>query len=308
MKTLTAAAAVDPVRQRTQYTCTKGINWDDAPLGKLSDGDVARMYKVARPVVCNARNRRGIPPFTSRYVNVVWDDVPLGGFPDAVLAKELGVSEPTVSRHRNQKGICPFQSRFITTEGEAAQSYPEALIDLFWHEQDIAHQFQVPIGPYVADWVVGNTVVEYAGFIESRTFGDRYRERLAVKVSFYKSQGWHVQVIYPNDLESFKPKGSPEMTRDIISGGVNWSGQPLGKMTDMDLASRLGVGQTTVSRWRNIFGIAPYKKKKRDWTHEPLGKMPDPALAARLGVSKETVRRARVMFGIPSYRSVCHAA
>jgi len=304
-----ARADLDPVRQRTQYTCTKGVDWDKAPLGEMADGAVARMYGVARPVVCNARNRRNIPPHTTRCANVVWEEAPLGELPDAVVAQKLGVSQPTVTRHRNRRGIHPFRAVFLTTEGEAAHSYPEALIDLYWHEQAIPHRFQVSVGPYVADWVMEDgSVVEYAGFLESRAFGARYQERLSTKMSFYKSLGIVVQVIPPDNLCSFRPKGAPRMSRDIISGNINWSEQPLGKMTDTELAACLGVGQTTVSRWRNIFGTVPYKSPKQDWSSLPLGGEPDPVLAARLGVSKETVRRARVTLGISSHRSLHHAA
>jgi len=304
-----AAANVTPVRQRTQYTCNKGVNWDKAPLGELSDGEVAVMYGVTRPVVCNARNRRGISPHTPRCAAVTWDEAPLGELPDAVVAEKLGVSQPTVTRHRNQRGVPPFRAMYLTTEGEGAHSYPEALLDLHWHEQGIPHRFQVPIGPFTADWVLGDgTVVEYAGFLESRAFGTRYREHLIIKVAFYESLGLSVQVIGPDELGSFQPDGAPRTTKDIISGGINWSKQPLGGVTDTELAARLGVRQTTVSRWRAVLGIAPYDPPARDWSSVPLGVRPDAALAADLGVSKETVRRARSTLNIPSHRSNCHAA
>ncbi len=289
-------------------TRNKGVDWDAAPLGEMSDGEIAKMYGVAQPVVCNARNRRGIAPFSPRCAAVDWASTPLGELPDAALAERLGVSQPTVTRHRNRLGIPPFKATFLTPEGQAADSYPEALIDLFWHEQRIPHEFQVPIGPYIADWVLeGDTVVEYAGFLESRVFGEEYRRRLEAKVAFYKSAGWEVRVLYPADLAEFRPQGSPQTTRDLISGEINWSQQPLGEMSDTALASRLGVAQPTVTRWRNILGLAPYTPCP-DWSLIPLGLEFDTTIAKRLEVSKETVRRARVGRGIPSYRSTRRAA
>jgi len=288
---------------------SKGIRWDTVPLGTMPDTEIAKTLGVATPVVFNARERRGIPPFKARCTDVAWDDVPLGEFPDAVLAEFLGVSQPTITRHRNRLGILPSKARFITTEGQAASSYGEALIDLYWHEQGVDHDFQVQVGPYVADWVLGDgTIVEFAGFIESRAFGERYKDRLDQKIAYYRSIYRKVQVIYPKDLTHFRPKGAPEVSQNSISGDINWSDQPLGKMSDTELAKHLGVTQTTVTRWRTIFGIAPFCSPDRDWSTIPLGEEPDPVIASRLGVSKETVRRARLALGIPSFRSNHHAA
>jgi DNA-binding CsgD family transcriptional regulator len=283
---------------------SKGIDWEAVALGARPDTEIADELGVAVPVVYNARRRRGIEPHTPRQASVNWHEVPLGDVPDEALAKELGVSQPTVTRHRNRLGVLPCKTTFVTTEGEAADSYPEALIDLFWHEQGIDHEFQVSVGPYVADWRLdGGVLVEYAGFIESRKFGSWYKDRLEAKVAYYKSQGLKVRVLYPSDLPRHEPQGAPQTTKDLISQGINWSMQPLGEMSDASLAKRLGVPPGTVSRWRRKLGIGKYTKPARDWSGVPLGEEPDPVLALRLGVSKETVRRARVSLGVPSYRS-----
>ncbi len=244
MSTKTARADVEPVRQRTQWAkqplgqisdrqlaaklgirrltvlaarqrlgiapfnpakTRKGIDWDGQPLGQKSDTALAKELGVACSVVFNARKRRGIPPLTPRTASVDWAAMPLGQYPDEIVARIAKVSQPTVTRHRNRLGILPHQHDFATLEGEGA-NYPEALIDLFWHEQDIPHEFQVKIGPYVADWVIHeDTVVEYAGLVNHSQLGATYSERLKKKVAFYQSQGWKVQVIRPEDRSAYEP-------------------------------------------------------------------------------------------------------
>jgi len=170
----------------------------------------------------------------------------------------IGVSQPTVTRHRNRLGIAPCKHPFLTKEGRAA-NYPEALIDLYWHERNIEHEFQVPIGQYIADWVLeGRQVVEYAGFSASPRWGKAYRARLREKVGFYTSEGWEVRVIWPQDLKEYDLGFRPKPCRDLRSNGVVWSEQPLGQMLDTALAKHLGVTQSTVTRWRQKLGIPRY--------------------------------------------------
>lgn len=240
----------------------KGIEWDNVGLGLRSDADIAADFGVAQVVVTNARNRRGIAPFTLRCAPVDWVEVPFGTLPDSALAEIYGVSQATVTRHRNQRGVAPFNATFLTSEGEVAASLGEALIDLYWHEQRVDHTFQVQVGPYVADWVSGDgTIVEFAGFIESRAYGERYKARLDQKVAYYKSIGRQVQVIYPADLSAFQPKGQVRTTDAVVSGGIDWKKQPLGTVPDARLAKKLGVCQSTVTRWRNLLNIDPHRSR-----------------------------------------------
>ena len=189
-----------------------GIDWDAQPLGQMPDAILARTLGVAPPVVHGARMRRGIPSHAPRACGVDWDAQPLGKIPDESLARLLGVSQPTVTRHRIKRGILPAACAYLTVEGQGAASFGEAQIDLFWHEQGIPHEFQVRLGPYIADWVInGDTVVEFAGFADSSRWGEQYRERLGEKVKFYESEGWKVLVIYSSDLTNYTPANMPSL-------------------------------------------------------------------------------------------------
>jgi len=285
-----------------QRRVPKGIDWDAQPLGEVSDTELAKCLGVAAPVIVNARQRRGIPALNPRQIDVDWKALPLGEYPDAALAKLLGVSEPTVSRARNRLGIVPFKHSFLTSEGEAA-NYPEALIDLYWHEHGIAHAFQVSVGPYVADWILERReAVEYAGFADSQKWGRAYKERLREKIRYYRAHGLSVRVIWSKDLVKYDLGKLPRRCRDPMTRRINWTEQPLGRQSDTALAERLGLSQSTVSKWRRKLGIPTHTPPMIDWDAQPLGQVVDRVLAEKLGVSKETVRRARVARGILARR------
>jgi hypothetical protein len=295
------------LRQGLPSSCpaksSKGINWDRVSLGTKSDTEIARELGVASTVVLNARKRRGIPRhgFPSRDVD--WSKVPLGQDTDDAVALLLGTTSTTVGRHRRAFGIPPSKATYLTLEGEGG-NFPEALIDLYWHEQGVSHQFQARLGKYIPDWIINDeTVVEYAGLAVNDYWGEEYRTRLADKLSFYHSKGWKTLVIQPSDLEQYRPKGWPERTSDWVSPtGINWSKQPWGQMSDTSLARKLGRTQSDVSRIRRRLGHPVYQKPQRNWKSLPLGETFDHIIATKLGVSINTVRRARVALGIPAYR------
>jgi len=89
--------------------------------------------------------------------------------------------------------------------------------------------------------------------------------------------------------------------RGIKRKYVDWDVQPLGEVSDSELARKLGVDRSTVSSARRNRGIATNRQyKKIDWTQEPLGKIPDSDVARALGVSQSRVTRARNSLGIPA--------
>lgn len=283
-----------------QTKSPKGIDWDNAPLGKKSDAEIAREYGVATPVVLNARRSRKIPRFGLPSRDVDWSALPLGEETDSAIAARIGTTSPTVSRNRLRLGIRPFKHTYITSESEGA-NYPEALIDLYWHEQNVPHRFQVRVGRYIADWVIReDTIVEYAGFAASTHWGVKYKERLERKVSSYQSAGWKVLIIWPEDLKNYHPAGVPTVSRDHISGSINWSQQPFGLKSDTEIARDLGSDQGTVSRWRRKLGHPTIYHT--DWSLIPLGKEPDHVIAFRLGISRAKVQRARKILNITSFR------
>ena len=86
---------------------------------------------------------------------------------------------------------------------------------------------------------------------------------------------------------------------------IDWSKQPLGKVSDSEIAGRIGVASQSVHQARRDRNILPYgnpknyARKNIDWDSQPLGKISDSKLANQLGVNRTTVLRARTSRGIP---------
>lgn len=90
--------------------------------------------------------------------------------------------------------------------------------------------------------------------------------------------------------------------------GIDWDAQPLGDVTDREIAERLGVTATAVTYARIKRGIPAYAQRTSplgiEWDAEPLGQEPDGTIAERLGVHVATVRYARTTRGIVSHWAI----
>lgn len=89
---------------------------------------------------------------------------------------------------------------------------------------------------------------------------------------------------------------------------INWDSQPLGVVSDHEIARQLDAPLSTVRYARVVRNIHAYTKslnKGTNWDSKPLGEMSDSELSRQLGVSKETVRRARVRRSIHVHREPC---
>lgn len=84
--------------------------------------------------------------------------------------------------------------------------------------------------------------------------------------------------------------------------GIDWDAQPLGEVSDSELARRHGVTQSVVTHARNRRHIPPYEPPDR-WADVPLGEMLDKDLAELLGVNVKTLTGARQRRGIKAYRA-----
>lgn len=94
---------------------------------------------------------------------------------------------------------------------------------------------------------------------------------------------------------------------------IDWSAQPLGRITDAALAAQLGITTARVAHARRRLGIPGFRvvrdaerlagpgRGEIDWDSQPLGQMPDLDLARLLGTHRARVRLARVKRGIPLF-------
>lgn len=90
----------------------KYINWDDQPLGDISDSQLARETNRTPGNVRTARARRDIKPLIpSQSKNIDWDNQPLGEVYDSEIAAKLGCSSNAVSSARARRNILAFSKK-----------------------------------------------------------------------------------------------------------------------------------------------------------------------------------------------------
>jgi hypothetical protein len=83
---------------------------------------------------------------------------------------------------------------------------------------------------------------------------------------------------------------------------VDWSGVPLGKKSDREIARDIGVSRGLVQRVRTDMGIPAFGSRPPiNWDAQPLGLMSDGKIAALLGVSDRTVQAQRQKRGIKAW-------
>lgn len=184
----------------------KGIIWDDVTdLGLVPDTEIAKRYGVNNATVRHARKRRGIVGInpTPRY-SIDWESVGLGKYTDRYLADILGCSSGIVHKERNKRKIPPHDTRYRTVENQGAY-YGESIIDLWLHNNGIAHEFQKKIGPYRVDWLLADNVVwEFVGMWHHKLYGEQYRSNFEVKEKYLTDNGYTVRAIQEAELDTFK--------------------------------------------------------------------------------------------------------
>lgn len=104
-----------------------------------------------------------------------------------------------------------------------------------------------------------------------------------------------------------KVSGQPATTPNAKPGAVycTWTAEEdalLGKLTDDEVASKLGYAVTRVRRRRHLLGVPSNNPNHRHWTKEEiamLGTRPDREVASLVNRSLENVRYKRLELGIP---------
>ena len=182
---------------------------EDSDLGNVPDSFLAEKYGVGIKAIEEARQTKKIPPFRDPgKFNGDWDQVLLGQMTDQHLADILNMSKTAVRSERNKRGIKPYSRKYLTIEGEYA-TYPEAIIDLYLHTNNIPHKFQYTLktdmGTFKVDWLVDGVIWEYLGCWDHALFGESYRQQYEEKkFPAFQQAGYRVKKIYPDQIEEFK--------------------------------------------------------------------------------------------------------
>ena len=131
------------------------------------------------------------------------------------------------------------------------------------------------------------------------------------------AEGWHIRdkfevdgvlcLVYDVDGDDWLPRSVTDVELPEYKPPkhwIDWDSQPLGDVTDAELAEELGVAVQSVFRARKKRGIPATRERRNrldiDWDAQPLGKESDVVIANRLGVDPTTVSKARKKKGITS--------
>lgn len=87
------------------------IDWDRAPLGRVSDRAIASWSGACKHTVGSQRRKRNIPRCRQGRIN--WSEEPLGEVPDTAIAAKLEVSVTCVAQARKVRKIpaAPYEAR-----------------------------------------------------------------------------------------------------------------------------------------------------------------------------------------------------
>jgi len=199
------------------------IDWDEQPLGEMTDAKLGLILDMPEEQVAEARRSRGIRSSVAHH-DIDWDEQPLGKMTDAKLAEKLGISVSVVTRTRRQRDIPTFH-KWVR---EQIRTHPQL-------GKVADEQLCEDIGcsrPLVS------SVRQEQGIPAARKPRKPRRKKSTVSVTTKKTRPF-------------------SFTYDI-----DWTSQPLGKMTDRELAGKLDVPLSAVTSARKRLGIAAWRKKK----------------------------------------------
>jgi hypothetical protein len=107
-------------------------------------------------------------------------------------------------------------------------------------------------------------------------------------------------------VSPYKKETNAQKTDKRASERIDWRSEEknLGRVTDGELAKKLGCQDKTVAARRRKLGLEPFSKPKRiDWEiiDGHLGESPDEALAERFSCSTYAIKKRRAQLGIDAF-------
>lgn len=278
----------------------KGINWDEQPLGEISDAKLAEKLGVTRAIVYRQRTQRQIPSDKSKskvlpgtHSKINWSAQPLGQVTDTAIAAAVGCSREYVRLMRNARGIPVYK-----------KTIPEGLEELLGTcpDSSLVQQFDVTITD-IRHWRKERDIpifskVDWNSVPYGTATDAALAKRYGVALGTMQGHRWRRGI-------------PPYRTRSRRHPEIDWDEQPLGIESDMEISRRLNISVSSVCRERKKRGIPAAARRTffgkapivADWDALPLGQVADTKIAEQVGCSIQTVRRQRTRRGIPTSRS-----
>lgn len=269
-----------------------------ALLGTDSDRLVAEMLGLGPDSVARKRLVLQIPPHYprphERYRSHLWSRrelALLGKHPDKAIAARVGLSTTSVVRKRQLLGIPPYRPVYPQTKWT-----PRMLAALGrMSDLEVSRRFGV-------SYRAVNSKRRELGIPVARDVGavvpTAELKRLLCQPSSVVRQRTGLK--YDTIAKLRRQFGVRATTINELRWPQAWV-KRLGKATDREIASELGLPRTRVAWKRHALGIPPFTVRRRWRPSEValLGRLPDQQVALRVGRSLVNVRQKRRSLGIP---------
>ena len=258
------------------------VNWDEIPLGLISDIEIAKKYNISSSTVNHQRNKRNISKYSNK-PEIDWEKYRT--LSDVKIAKIYKCRFHHVAKSRKEHNILDCRTERLR-DIDWTKSTRELCVELKMTRQTINyHKRKLGFNKYnnlnSIDWLK-----QPLGKVPDRVIAEK------LNVSLFVVEKNRRRL----NIKSYR----------VHKINIDWSKQPLGKIPDGQIAEKLNVSRSFISKNRTRLGIKPIREIKKyniDWSKVPLGKEKDSVLARKLNVPYMTIRHHRISKGIPTYNS-----
>jgi len=270
-----------------------------ARLGKLPDGEIARLAGISTEAVATERKRRGIKAFRPPIEPIEWTPKMirrLGTASDTIVAKKLGIHSSSVRYKRQLLGIPPFhpKRRHAGTHEWTPQKL--ALLGTM-SDAEVAEE----LGIHKA---TVSTKRKQLGIAASRPPRRVYQWTEELLALLGKVTDRELARRSGFSVSSVRRKRA---ALGIRPGGRYGAVVPTPALIELlheksiEVKRRTGLSPTTIRVLRKKLGI----ERPRRWTPElvaRLGREPDRQIARELGIAESVVNKKRRRHGIPPFQ------
>lgn len=226
------------------------IDWDSVGLGEQTDSEIAKKLGVDPFVIFKEREKRGIPAHRKWRKRKSYDDIDFGKKTDAELAKESGLSRERVRQVRTSLGIKSFYKQ---KKDKEYQTLDTLGLCGKAHDSYVANLTGISLRT-IKTYRKKNNIqaYKYENELENIDWANMTNGQVAAATG-----------AAPGAIANIRRRLKKPVcyAKNGVASNVDWDNEPLGKMTDQEIARKHGVSSVTVCKQRQRRNIPAYKKK-----------------------------------------------